>query len=97
MRDPTEHEFVPSDTRHGRNPSTTLSRRTVSHRTISQTHASRSRGLLNRCWSYHIASISDRPKTPNIIIGMVRKNSYVDDESKNKRSVSKLKYPVEHG
>ena len=27
---------------------------------------------------------------------MVRKSSYVDDESKNKRGVLTLRYPVEH-
>ena len=40
-RDPTEYEFVASDTRHGRNPSTTLPG-TAFHRPITQTHASRS-------------------------------------------------------
>ena len=34
---------------------------------------------------------------PDIMVGMDQKDSYVDDESKNKRGVSKLKYPVEHG
>ena len=34
---------------------------------------------------------------PDIMVGTVPKSSYVDDESKNKRGVSKLKYPVEHG
>ena len=34
---------------------------------------------------------------PDIMVGTVRKSSYVDDESKNKRGVSKLEYPVEHG
>ena len=32
-----------------------------------------------------------------LMVGTVWKNSYVDDESKNKRGVSKLKYPVKHG
>ena len=34
---------------------------------------------------------------PDIMVGTVGKSSHVDDESKNKRGVSKLKYPVEHG
>ena len=54
-------------------------------------------GLLSRCWSPHTASIAGRPKTPDIMVCTVWKNSYFDDESKNKRGVSKLKYPVEHG
>ena len=34
---------------------------------------------------------------PDITVGMDQKDSQVGDESKNKRGVSKLKYPVEHG
>ena len=34
---------------------------------------------------------------PDIMVGTVRKSSHVDDESKNKRGVLKLKHPVEHG
>ena len=34
---------------------------------------------------------------PDIMVGTVRKSSYLDDESKNKRRVLKLKYPFEHG
>ena len=31
------------------------------------------------------------------MVGMVPKSSYVDDESKNKRGVLTLRYPVERG
>ena len=31
------------------------------------------------------------------MVGMVRKNSYVDDEWKSNRGVLTLRYPVEHG
>ena len=34
---------------------------------------------------------------PDIMVGTVRKSSCLDDESKNKRRVLKLKYPFEHG
>ena len=33
---------------------------------------------------------------PDIMVGTVRKARHVDDESKNKRSVLTLRYPVEH-
>ena len=43
-------------------------------------------------------SIVGRPKTPDIMVGMVRENSCVGDELKNKRGVLlTLRYPVEHG
>ena len=36
-------------------------------------------------------------KTPDILAGVVRKNSNVVDEWQNKRGVLTLRYPVEHG
>ena len=88
MSDPTECVFVDSDTRYGWNPSTMLptnqpdARQQVSNQ-----------GLFDRSSD----SIDSRPKTPGIMAGMVRKNSHVDDEWKNKRGVLTLRYPVEHG
>ena len=93
MSDPTECVFVDSDTRNGWNPTTMLPG-TAFHRPRQQVN---NQGLLNRCWSHNTASIDSRPKTPGIMAGTVRKSSYVNDESKNRRGVSKLKYLFEHG
>ena len=90
MSDPTECMFVDSDTRCSWNPSTMLPGTTF-HRPISQTHANRPITKDRR------AGIVSMPKTPGIMAGMDQMCSYVDDESKNKRGVSKLRYPVEHG
>ena len=49
-------------------------------------------GLTSRCWGHHTASIVGRPKMP---VGMVRGDSCVGDELKNKRGVLTLRYPVE--
>ena len=54
-------------------------------------------GLTSKCWSHHTVSVVGRPKMPDIMVGMVRKNSCVEDELKNKRGVLALRYPVEHG
>ncbi|GAV07359.1 hypothetical protein RvY_17198 [Ramazzottius varieornatus] len=42
-------------------------------------------------------SVAGRPRHQDMMVALDKKDSYVEDEARSKRSVLKLKYPIEHG
>ena len=93
MSDPTECVYVDSDTMQLEPIGD------VAGNCVPQTNQPDARQEVNNQALFNRSgdSIAGRPKMPDIMVGTVQKSTYVDDESKNKRGVSKLKYPVEHG